>query len=122
MMTSTPCFSKLFSNAAIDTSTTEHPSRFLSRYYKSATNIKESQLCIEIGQVNDLGGINHVYCDYMGYLLLFFLGGVLMRADIWQASLRGRHCVGFMTYEKNTRNAVDTSKYSLAFVPLYTRF
>jgi ABC-type tungstate transport system permease subunit len=44
---------RIFQSAENNTATTEIPTRWLSRYDKSATNIKESQLWLSIGQVSD---------------------------------------------------------------------
>ncbi|KAH7071818.1 extracellular solute-binding protein family 1 [Paraphoma chrysanthemicola] len=47
----TTLFAKLFNAADQNNATTVLPTRFLSRYDKSATNLKESQLWLDIGQV-----------------------------------------------------------------------
>ena len=52
-------FSQL--RAAADAAVTELPVRFLSRYDKSATNIKESSLWIGIGQVSDDTTLSNLY-------------------------------------------------------------
>ena len=52
-------FSQL--RAAADAAVTELPVRFLSRYDKSATNIKESSLWIGIGQVSDDTTLSSLY-------------------------------------------------------------
>jgi ABC-type tungstate transport system permease subunit len=44
-------FANLFQAADLNNATTPVPTRFLSRYDKSATNLKESQLWLGIGQV-----------------------------------------------------------------------
>jgi hypothetical protein len=52
-------FSQL--RATADAAVTELPVRFLSRYDKSATNIKESSLWIGIGQVSDDTTLSSLY-------------------------------------------------------------
>jgi ABC-type tungstate transport system permease subunit len=44
-------FANLFQAAELNNATTPVPTRFLSRYDKSATNLKDSQLWLGIGQV-----------------------------------------------------------------------
>jgi ABC-type tungstate transport system permease subunit len=50
----TTIFARLFQSADLNNATTPVPTRFLSRYDKSATNLKESQLWLGIGQVSVL--------------------------------------------------------------------
>lgn len=45
-------FAKLFQQAELNNASTSVPTRFLSRYDKSATNLKESELWLGIGQVS----------------------------------------------------------------------
>jgi ABC-type tungstate transport system permease subunit len=47
----TNIFAKIYQAGELNTAKTEIPTRFLSRYDKSATNLKESYLWLGIGQV-----------------------------------------------------------------------
>ncbi|KAJ5679336.1 hypothetical protein N7462_007580 [Penicillium macrosclerotiorum] len=58
-------FSNLYSTA--EAGNTDPPVRFLTRYDKSATNIKESQLWIEIGEVPWATAYSTWYHQYVAY-------------------------------------------------------
>ncbi|KAI9925794.1 hypothetical protein ASPWEDRAFT_29607 [Aspergillus wentii DTO 134E9] len=60
---------KMFSDiyAAAEGEDTEPPTRFLTRYDKSATNIKDSQLWIDIGQVPWATAYSKWYHQYIAY-------------------------------------------------------
>ena len=59
-------FSQLF-RAAVDTSTSSSPVRFLSRYDKSACNIKESAIWTALGQVPWAEPISDWYHTYTSF-------------------------------------------------------
>ncbi|KAF3389183.1 Tungstate-binding protein TupA [Penicillium rolfsii] len=69
-------FSKLYTTA--EAGNTDPPVRFLSRYDKSATNIKESQLWIEIGQVPWATAYSTWYHQYIAYPIQALTAAILL--------------------------------------------
>ncbi|KAJ5905589.1 uncharacterized protein N7473_002505 [Penicillium subrubescens] len=69
-------FSNLYTTA--ETGNTDPPVRFLSRYDKSATNIKESQLWIEIGQVPWATAYSTWYHQYIAYPIQALTAAILL--------------------------------------------
>ncbi|KKK14383.1 hypothetical protein P175DRAFT_0436178 [Aspergillus ochraceoroseus IBT 24754] len=72
-------FSNIFSRAALgDALNSSVPVRFLSRYDKSATNIKESQLWIAIGQVPWATDYSKWYHQYIAYPIQALTAAILL--------------------------------------------
>jgi ABC-type tungstate transport system permease subunit len=69
-------FSNLYTTA--ETGNTDPPVRFLSRYDKSATNIKESQLWIEIGQVPWATAYSTWYHQYIAFPIQALTAAILL--------------------------------------------
>ncbi|KAJ5972261.1 uncharacterized protein N7479_002179 [Penicillium vulpinum] len=69
-------FSQIFS--AAENGTSSPPVRFLSRYDKSATNIKDSQLWIEIGQVPWATAYSTWYHQYISYPIQALTAAILL--------------------------------------------
>ncbi|KAJ5476374.1 hypothetical protein N7475_002103 [Penicillium sp. IBT 31633x] len=69
-------FSQIYS--AAEAGTAEPPVRFLSRYDKSATNIKDSQLWIEIGQVPWATKYSTWYHQYIAYPIQALTAAILL--------------------------------------------
>jgi ABC-type tungstate transport system permease subunit len=72
--------STMFSNifAAAEAGTTDPPVRFLTRYDKSATNIKDSQLWIGIGQVPWATAYSKWYHQYIAYPIQALTAAILL--------------------------------------------
>ncbi|CEO60244.1 hypothetical protein PMG11_04881 [Penicillium brasilianum] len=69
-------FSTLYTTA--EAGNTDPPVRFLTRYDKSATNIKESQLWIEIGQVPWATAYSTWYHQYITYPIQALTAAILL--------------------------------------------
>lgn len=69
-------FSNLYTSA--EAGDTEPPTRFLSRYDKSATNIKDSQLWIDIGQVPWGTAYSKWYHQYIAYPIQALTAAILL--------------------------------------------
>ncbi|KAJ5169472.1 uncharacterized protein N7500_002255 [Penicillium coprophilum] len=95
-------FSQIFS--AAEAGTSSPPVRFLSRYDKSATNIKDSQLWIDIGQVPWATAYSTWYHQYIAYPIQALTAAILL--DEYTITDRGT----FLSIDAELRNQTTVYK------------